>query len=398
MQPRLTVKEFTNPSGAIAFRVDGKDKDGKRVRLNFKTYQEALASKQELEAAILNMEVTPLRSTRLSIEQLMEAERAFGELKGGTLIQAVRFFVENYQQPLVRKLVADAYADFILAKKQQNLRDDSVRNLKGRVGRFAKAFADKAVSDILTETIEQHVMRDGLSAKSMNNERAALSSFFSWCIKKRYTTVNPCKDAQRIKEEDADPQILSPAMVQDLLNAASTLKDGRMVPYVVLSLFCGLRPRELSRLNWSNISLPQKLIRIESSIAKKRSRRVVEISANAAKWLAPYQKKSGSVQLANHRKNFDAVKKAAGFRVWRMDDKEAKGRPEWVADALRHTAISMHLSKSGSDEATALWAGNSPDVIHEHYKGLTSKADAKAFWALVPTASTARILKMPKAA
>jgi hypothetical protein len=65
---------------------------------------------------------------------------------------------------------------------------------------------------------------------------------------------------------------------------------------------------------------------------------------------------------------------------------------------LRHTAISMHFAQHQHEGRTAAWAGNSPDMIHRHYKGLVSKADAAQFWAISPSASKAKILKMPKAA
>ena len=49
-------------------------------------------------------------------------------------------------------------------------------------------------------------------------------------------------------------------------------------------------------------------------------------------------------------------------------------------DILRHTAISMHLAAHSNEGLTAAWAGNSPDIIQRHYKGLVRPADASDFW------------------
>jgi hypothetical protein len=49
---------------------------------------------------------------------------------------------------------------------------------------------------------------------------------------------------------------------------------------------------------------------------------------------------------------------------------------------MRHTAISMHLAKHEHEGKTAAWAGNSPDIIQRHYKGLVKAKDAEAFWCL----------------
>ena len=56
----------------------------------------------------------------------------------------------------------------------------------------------------------------------------------------------------------------------------------------------------------------------------------------------------------------------------------------WTPDILRHTGISNHLADFQNEGKTAAWAGNSPDIIQRHYKGLVKQADAKEFWKLTP--------------
>ncbi len=48
--------------------------------------------------------------------------------------------------------------------------------------------------------------------------------------------------------------------------------------------------------------------------------------------------------------------------------------------------LSHHLSWFDDENRTALWAGNSPRIIHKHYRGLVSSTDAESFWTMVPTA------------
>jgi len=56
--------------------------------------------------------------------------------------------------------------------------------------------------------------------------------------------------------------------------------------------------------------------------------------------------------------------------------------PEWTPDIMRHTAISYHLAKHEHEGKTAAWAGNSPDIIQKHYKGLVKPKHATWFWQL----------------
>jgi len=64
-----------------------------------------------------------------------------------------------------------------------------------------------------------------------------------------------------------------------------------------------------------------------------------------------------------------------------------------VQDYMRHTAISMYLAKHKHEGEAASWAGNSPNVIHKHYKGLVKEADAKEYWKILPETVKSKILK-----
>jgi len=46
------------------------------------------------------------------------------------------------------------------------------------------------------------------------------------------------------------------------------------------------------------------------------------------------------------------------------------------------------------ERETANWAGNSPNVIHRHYKALVKEADAKEFWEITSD-NVAQIIPMP---
>ncbi len=44
----------------------------------------------------------------------------------------------------------------------------------------------------------------------------------------------------------------------------------------------------------------------------------------------------------------------------------------------------IDLAKHQHEGQTASWAGNSPDIIQKHYKGLVKPKDAIEFWQLTP--------------
>jgi hypothetical protein len=93
----------------------------------------------------------------------------------------------------------------------------------------------------------------------------------------------------------------------------------------------------------------------------------------------------------NWRRDFDAVKRAAGW------GSEKKKLTPWTQDIMRHTAISNHLAYFQHEGKTAAWAGNSPDIIQRHYKGLVKQADAVAFWGIAPVKRKVVRLKTKRA-
>jgi integrase len=409
------ISPFENPNKTTAYRVAGTTPGGVRIRENYKTQPEALARKQQLEIEALNF--TPekrITTTRLTPAQEAEAEHAFADLDGRSMMQAVHYFLDNYREPLRKITVGDAFPEFLDAKKHAGLRDASLKGLKTRVGFLVRKFSDKLVSDILPTHAAEAAAKPGVTDSTREDNRRSFSSFFSWSMEQQYCLTNPAKKTVRRRgtRDDIEPAILNLAEVCKFLEVASAYKGGKLVPYVTLALFAAIRPTELARITWDNLDLEAGTITIGAKMAKMRQRRIVEMAcltekdkkgkettlpANLIAWLKPHATKKLPFHGTNWRKDFDAVKLAAGFgnpdlKPAGTETEEAKQRRKalkpWTPDILRHTGISNHLACFQHEGKTAAWAGNSPDIIQRHYKGLVKQADAKEFWTIKPPAKT----------
>jgi len=152
---------------------------------------------------------------------------------------------------------------------------------------------------------------------------------------------------------------------------------------MAVCLFGGLRPFEAARLLWEQVNLADGEIRLEGPQTKTGRPRVVTIGPTLKAWLKTHQGKPFSPP--NWRKDFDAIKRAAGFSGRQSTD--ANGLKPWEADVLRHTAISHCFRESGSYGLTAEWAGNSESIIKRFYQARVSTEDTKKFYALKPKAT-----------
>lgn len=147
----------------------------------------------------------------------------------------------------------------------------------------------------------------------------------------------------------------------------------QLLPYVSIGLFAGLRSAELLRLDAGAIKLSENSIVVSAEVAKKRSRRVVEICAALHEWLKLCKGLKGPiVDTKEFTDNWRQLKAAAGI-------------DPWPHNALRHSFGSYHLSQHRDAIKTATQMGHrSSDVVHNHYKALVMNSEAEKFWNLKP--------------
>lgn len=372
----INIVPFVNPSGATVHRVTG-TVNGERRRVNCRTEGEALTLKQNWEREILNLAPLPAITTRLTPDECREAESAYLRLKGKpySLTTLLDFALANYRPASTTISVRDAVDQFLAAKQSKNLRARSLANLKGRLHQFTTEHGARQLVDIGPTLLEPY-LNTTTSPRDRVNRRAVFSNLFHWAQRKGFICVNPLVSIESVKADIAEPSILTVGECRALLRATAAYDKAHPVvpvlPYLVLCLFCAIRPTEVSRLSWDDIDLADGIVTIGAHVSKKRGRRLVAISDNAVAMLTDYAVQKPDLNIP--RKRWELVRSLAGY---------GPTKP-WPADVLRHTGISMKLTLTQDENTTASWAGNSPDVIHQHYKGLVKRDQANEFWQLTP--------------
>ena len=387
VRERFKIQTFTNRGGSKAWRVTGCDRKGTRVRENFSDLRSAQCRRIELEAEYhAGHSETAMRATKLSHEQIILSEVACVKLGEDWihLLDAVDGWLKHGRSQSVSDSprLDDAFEQFCAWLDGCKLRPLSQQNLKRRVNVFVNSVPNMRVADVLPTTIEKFLdARTQVSAKSKDNDRRAVSRFFSWSIERprRWAAMNPCREVRVEKDEESPPEILTLADCKALLEAAEEYKGGALVNYTAAALFAGLRPFEVSRLSWPQVNLADGEIRLESHQTKTKRSRVISICTTLKQWLEAYQ--GLSFFPSNWRKDFEVVKEAAGFGT------PTDGKPNlkrWPVDVLRHTGISHYFRLTGSYGKAAEQFGNSEAIIKTHYQGRVNSEDTKRFYAILP--------------
>jgi integrase len=176
----------------------------------------------------------------------------------------------------------------------------------------------------------------------------------------------------------AEIEFYTPAELQALLDAA----QGPMRAMIALGGLAGLRTAELLRLTWEDTRRAEGHIEVTAGKSKTRQRRLVEVVPALAQWLAPYAEFTGKIWTGPEvifQRHF--VDLCAAARM------EVKGKKVPVArkpNGLRHSFCTYHFALHGNENLTAQQAGNSPAMLHQNYKGLATRKEGEAWFAVSP--------------
>ena len=374
----IAPRPYSDPKRpSIGWCLEYTDPSGKRRRKFFRGKREAqvYASNLRNEARGAGLEAASLPpAERRAHMEALEKLRPYNV----SLLDVVNAYVaEREAEAKLQSLpVSDAVEEFLAGLSASNLRPRTTKALANELSRFADTVGEgRPVARITEGHCRKYCFGPGLSPRTSTNRRARLNRFFGWLLKQGHITVNPVENVETPRNETPRPDVLTPQEARRLMQAAAELADGKWAAYTALCLFCGLRPEaEAERLDWRDVSLSERTVVIGSG--KLRQRRVVEVPENAIAWLAPHSKASGSVAPS-------AKRSGVTFR----DVREAAGIDRWQPDLLRHSAISYRLAHLGDEGKVASWAGNSPTVLHAHYKALVGAEEARRFFAIVPDGS-----------
>ena len=381
--------------------------DGKRKRAVLSDFAKAKKRAKKIAAALAKGEVAVasltlqdqraylnakrlLKPTRMTLEAACrEFAEAFKVLGGVSILQAAREYAKRHGRVESTKDIQTVVDELMEAKEAgrstklrgngRNVSDKYLYQLRLRLDAFA-GFAKGLIGGVTAEAVNNfvHGMKEA-SGRTKNNYLQAINVLFEYARKQGYVTRDfaVMDEVEMAAEADFDIEIFSP---QELKLLLAHCPDS-LVPVLAIGGFAGLRTAEIERLDWSEINLAGKFIEVKAKKAKTRARRLVPITPNLAAWLEECQPKpedgasapSGPVWGQSLPYLFELQREAA----------KAAG-VEWKHNALRHSFISYRVADIKNVDQVALEAGNSPDIIFQHYRELVAEVTAKEWFVVTP--------------
>lgn len=237
---------------------------------------------------------------------------------------------------------------------------------------FAK-FHPGPIGELNAGVVERFIESRGpLSARTKNNWADFARMIVNFSVKRHYLPkwFDGLDALERWTETPKPVVIYTPEDLRAVLRVAS--------PQIVAGLACicfaGLRTAEIHRVTWADVDLSRRLIFVSAGNAKTRARRLCLVPDNLAAWLAPLRGAPGDALCKLTEKGYNEAVRSARLKV------NVAAR----ANGWRHSFVSYRVAVTGSVESTALEAGNSPAMIHKHYREAVTRESGLAWFDVWP--------------
>lgn len=293
---------------------------------------------------------------------------------GATITEATEFFILHARPEKGAVPIEDLVAKFLHAKKTGGCRAEYLRVQGHVLGKFAKHFTERQAHTIGKHEIVEWFDAQPWALRTRDNYRVDLSNLFTFAIREGHCGASPLASMEEVIFDDPEIGILTVEEAANLLTVAASEEGGKLLPYVAIGLFAGLRAAEILKLEWPQISIVERFIIVGAKIAKGRAKRTVTISENLAQWLLPCSTATGLIvpDASLMRGPWARVRKAAGLG-------------EWKKNAMRHSFGSYHVAHHKNAPSTSLEMGHdNPEQLFQSYRSLVTPSDAAKYWKLLP--------------
>lgn len=304
-----------------------------------------------------------------------------------TVLEACRDWLARNSKTLPKITVPAAVELLKEAAKTDGKSHNRRKQLAHVLDRFARDM-NCQVDALTPDLVSKYLTALPVGERSKRNHRDVLGFFSRWLVLRGYLPkgMDLLEGVQKYSARKmGEIEIYRPEEIAKLIEKS----DDGMLPFIVIQAFAGLRHAEVARLDWSEIELSKKrgdsFIEVRAAKSKTGERRLVPVQDNLKRWLMDHRQERGEVcQYANTTKQLLKIAADAGVH--------------WKHNGLRHSFISYRVAATADVPRVADEAGNSVQVIRQHYLRRVKPAEATRWFSITPAGDKTKIVQMTKAA
>ena len=303
-----------------------------------------------------------------------------------------------------RATVDDLFEDWTVELHRKGRSPNTIRGYE-RVYRhdIQPTLGTMPVTKVATKTLSDLYgahQRRGLSARSVYQIHACLSSMFTQACRWGWRDSNPAQWAEPPPIPNTAPVVPTPEEVRALIDEAERSRRPEMARAILVAATTGLRRAELCALRrWRDIDLDRGLLRVSASIValsgqplgeiptKNRRVRVLAIdemtSAILRAQLEEVEKRAALVRVDMVDDPYVFTDSVDGSEPWKPDGLSqyfGRLRKRVGLDHVQFHQLRKFMETYGQEMGysvtqVAIRAGHDPSIAAKHYSGRVSETD-----------------------
>jgi len=388
--PSGWIKYRSETTGKITFQVTAGVVNGKKMRQEFGEHRygsvrNALAAAKNWESEMER----EIRVNRSSVIELPPRDRwvylAYIEKireAGMTLQECIEEGLKRRQEHTVKRSITVQHAveEFLRYKRAQKCRESYFKSMGPMLKGFAKGFDGAKLNEITHEQIEEFLGRRQISDGTWNNWRRDLRTLFNFAKSERngWIKVNPAESIVHKKVDRGAVTILQIDEAKKLNEAKKVLAKAvefypRLVPFLALGMFGGIRREELQNAQWEDIHWEHGTVEVHSAKNRDVPSRYVHMQPVLVAWLTKYRQESGPICTMQYARRND------------LQALSIKTGVDCSDNIYRHSFGSYHYAAFEDKQKTMLEMGHTSQATFDrYYKRAIPKRIALTYWELTP--------------
>ena len=299
---------------------------------------------------------------------------------------------------------AEAYRVMMQEKAARSPR--TLQDIRSNVRRLLTQFpqlAQRSLRGLSTQDCARMLQASfGHSATQFKKARANLSGISTTGLRYDWCAYNPVTRIPIPRIVEKEIEALSVPQVQSLLTEAQRDEHRACLAPLLVMLYAGVRPQEVSRLRWADVDLRERVVYLAARHSKTGGGRHIPLPAAAARLM-----RRTKSQLEKEAREWGSAKIPRGdgdphaaaqpidsqglcprnwARRWARLRQDS-GFDSWTQDVLRHTYASYHMKFYGDLSQLQLNMGHrNAQLLLTRYINLRgiSRQSATSFWGNVP--------------
>lgn len=309
-----------------------------------------------------------------NIEKITEAGMSFQ--------QCIEEGLRRHREHTVKRSITaeTAVEEFLRFKRTENCKESYFRTLDPLMRAFGKAFTGTKLNEIQAPDIEGFLAKRDIGPTSWNNWRRDLRTLFNFAKSERngWVKTNPAESVALKKVDLEEVTILE---IDAAKNEAKKLLAKalefypRLIPFLVLGMFGGLRREEAQNAQWEDIDWEHGSIKVRSVKKRGAQPRYAHMEPVLVSWLEKYQQESGPMCTMQYARRAD------------LQELTLKTGVDCTENVYRHSFGSYHLAAFENKAKTMLEMGHTNQTTFDrYYKRRIKKPIALTYWELTPEA------------